>query len=182
MINSKDISLIILLAVLGFILTAVLNQIAGLITGISGINFLFVISLAIWSSFSSLIYEGRRWRFFFQFTLFSILTTPTSLGGVPFDFISRMPQILAAFLGDIGINSCYNVFKKNQKLEIWAIITTTVFWTAMPYIGILLMPLYASEAAINNFIKIVLTLSPIIIIESIIGGYLGYKIYKRIKC
>ena len=169
------------MAVVGFVITVVINQVAGLITGISGINFLFVITLAIWSSFSSLIYEGRRWRFFFQFALFSVLTTPTSLGGVPFDFISRMPQIFVAFLGDIGINSCYNEFKKSDKLKIWAVSTTTVFWLAMPYISILLMPLFASEETINNFIKIVLVLSPIIIIESIIGGYLGYKIYKRVK-
>lgn len=181
MINSKDICLIILLAVLGFILTAVVNQIAGLITGISGINFLFVISLAIWSSFSSLIYEGRRWRFFLQFALFSILTTPTSLGGVPFDFISRVPQIFVAFLGDVGINSCYNFFKIRDKLKSWAVITTLVFWIAMPYISIILMPLYASKEIINNFIQIVLVLSPIIMIESSFGGYLGYKIYQRIK-
>lgn len=181
MIKTKDLSLIIIMAVVGFVSAVSFNQLAGLITGIAGANFLFVISLAIQTSFSTLMYEGRRWRFFIQFSIFSLLTVPTSLGGTPFDLINRIPQIFTAFLADIGINSIYGIFKKKNQLKAWAISTTLAFWLAMPFIGILTMPLYLPSEAVTNFIQIVVILLPVIIVESSFGGYLGYKIYKRVK-
>ena len=83
MLNTKDLSLIIILAVVGFVMTLLVAQTATLLTGIPGANYSLTIVLAIVTGFSLLIYEGnegRRWRFFAQTVLFAILIMPTRLG------------------------------------------------------------------------------------------------------
>ena len=169
------------MAVLGLTSTLLVGQIARMITGIPGINYVFTIVLAIETGFSMLMYEGRRWRFFAQMVLFVILTTPTQLGGPPFDILARLNTIINAFVCDLAVNSIYKNFEKRQKLTLWVIIATTTFWVLNPFISTLVKPLFFPPEYVTTFIAAVLTLLPVIIVESIAGGYLGYKIYSRVK-
>ena len=34
---------------------------------------------------------------------------------------------------------------------------------------------------VEKFVEVILLLSPVIIVESIAGGYIGYKIFERVK-
>ena len=57
MINSKEIALIIIMAVSGFVLATFLSQVTKMITGIPGSNYLCCIFLAIYTSFSLLLHD-----------------------------------------------------------------------------------------------------------------------------
>jgi hypothetical protein len=119
--SSKDICYIILMAVLGVVSTALIVQMAGLISGIRGSNYVFTIILAVQTTISFLLFEGRRWRFFVQFSIFTLLIIPTHLGGVPFAVESRIHFIITALVADLIINSFYDKFRKRVKLKWWSI-------------------------------------------------------------
>ncbi|MCW4015321.1 MAG: hypothetical protein NWF06_03040 [Candidatus Bathyarchaeota archaeon] len=153
-----------------------------MITGIPGSNYIFIILLTIQTSFSFLIYEGRRWNVFVQNTLFTLLIVPTSFGGPSFNALAKLNFIIAPFFCDIIFNSFYGAFKKRNKLLWWALISTVGFWVLTPFIGTLLIkPLTYPPEYVAKLIEVILLLLPLIIIESIAGGYLGHKIYVRIK-
>ncbi|MCW4021538.1 MAG: hypothetical protein ACOWW1_01380 [archaeon] len=147
-------------------------------TGIAGASFLFTILLAIPISFSVLIYEGRRWRIFIQLTLFTLLAMPTTIGGTPFNPTPRLSSLATAFLIDVIINSLYGFFKQHNKLLGWTIITSTLYWIMTPFLKIGVSSIFYTPEFVESFSNVVLFLLPIIITEAIIGGYIGYKIYK----
>jgi hypothetical protein len=179
--SSKDITSIIVLAVLGLVSTGLIGQMAGLISGIRGANYVFTIIFAIQTSLSFLIYEGRRWRFFLQFTIFTLLIIPTYLGGPPFSVQSKIHFIIAAFIADILLNSVYNMSRKRNMLKLWSVLGAVMLWMMIPFLSLLIRPLFYSPEAVSLFADIVLLLLPVIIIESIVGGYLGYRIYQRVS-
>src|SRR3989304_3497970 len=179
--SSKDIACIIFLAVLGLVSTALVVQMAGLISGIPGANYVFTIVLAVQTSFSFLAYEGRRWRFFVQFSLFTFMVIPTYLGGPPFDVPGRIHFFITGFLADLVINSFYETFKKREKLDWWSVSGALLFWVMLPFSALLIRPLFYSPEAVALFANVVLLLLPVIIAESIAGGYLGYRIYLRVR-
>lgn len=177
--STKDLTLIIVLAALGFVSTALIVQTAGLITGIPGINFVFTIFLAIQTSFALLYYQGRRWRFFVQMAIFYILIIPTYLGGTPFNILGKTHFLITAFITDVTINTFYRYFNKKQRLQLYSCITALLFWTIQPFVGIpLAFALYAPEYGIRLF-SVVVVLLPLIIAEATAGGFIGYKIYRR---
>ena len=178
--STKDLASIVIMAVLGFVSTALVAQMAGLITGIPGANYIFTIILAIVTSFSFLLYEGRRWRFFVQMAIFGLLVTPTYLGGPPFQPI-KVNFAITAVIADAVVNSYYATFSKREKLKWWAILSALVYWTMLPFIGSLLNPLFFPPEYVRLFINAVLFLTPVIVVEAIAGGYLGYRIYCRVK-
>ena len=96
--NSRDLALVIILAVVSFIYTIFVGQLGNLITGIQGFNYLFIVGHAIFISFGFLMYEGRRWRLLLQGVLAALLTLTTYLSGAPFDVLSKMPMIATSFL------------------------------------------------------------------------------------
>jgi len=179
-ISCRELSLIICLAVLGLIVSASIVQIATL-TGIPGASYLFTILLSLLTSFSLLIYEGQRFRFFFQITLFTFLIVPTPIGGVPFDLFSKIQMIANAFFVDIIFNSVYGFFRKKDKLLSWAIMGALVYWTLNPFFGLLIKPLFFSPQFAFRILDVLYWILPVIILESIAGGYLGYKTFMRIK-
>lgn len=182
MLESRELGQIIMLAVLGFVSTVFVGQVATMISGIPGANYLLVIIYAIQTSFALLLYEGRRWRFFAQTTLFTLLIIPTYIGGVPFDLLSKINLVVNSFLCDLLFNSVYGAFKKQNNVVWWTSLATVVFWSLNPLFGVLIksLLLFPSEFMMR-FIGILPFLFPVIIIESITGGYLGYKIYERTK-
>jgi hypothetical protein len=179
--SSRDIALIISISVMSFVYAAFVSQLGNLITGIVGFNYLFTLGHAILISVAILLYEGRRWRFLFQSVLVALLFIPTYQAGTPFDVLARIPIIINTFLGDLVFNSLYSFFRKLNQLKLWAILTVTTFWICSPFLFMLNLYLFYPPERLIPFWNTLLLMLPVIIIESIIGGYLGYNIYERVK-
>jgi hypothetical protein len=179
--NSKDIALIITLAVTGFVYTALVFQIGFLFSGIPGSNYLFVIGQAIWNSIAFLLFEGKRWRLLFTITLFGLLTMPTSAMGAPFNILPRIPLILNALQLDIIMNTVYPFFKRKNKLMWAAIVFSLENFIIDGILRLATYPVFYSPEYASTFVGIFLMMLPVIIIESAAGGYLGFKIYDIIS-
>lgn len=179
--NSKDIALIITLAVTGFVYTALVFQIGFLFSGIPGSNYLFVIGQAIWNSIAFLLFEGKRWRLLFTITLFGLLTMPTSAMGTPFNILPRIPLILNALQLDIIMNTVYPFFKRKNKLMWAAIVFSLENFIIDGILRLATYPVFYSPEYASTFVGIFLMMLPVIIIESAAGGYLGFKIYDIIS-
>ena len=178
--ESRDIALVIILAVTSFIYTVFLGQLGNLFTGILGFNYLFIIGHAIIISFSFLIYEGRRWRFLLQSMIVALLTLPTFQSGAPFDLLARAPMIIGSFFADATFNSLYPYFCLRNKVVLWAILVPVAFLLITPLtMAANLFLFYTSEAFIL-YVNVFLLLLPVTMTEAIIGGFVGYKIFKRI--
>ena len=179
--NSRDVAIVILLSVGGFGYTALIGQIGLLLTGIPGVNYFFTAGHAIFVSTGFLLFEGRKWRFFLQATLFSILTLPTYLMGTPYDILTRLPLILTGFQADLLFNSLYKTFERRKKIGIWAILCSIEFFIIDPFLRILTYPLFLPQQYTSTFTIVTLLLQPIIIAEAVAGGYMGFKIYQRVR-
>ncbi len=179
--SSRDIALVIVTAVVVFIFTFLIFQNATIITGIVGSNYIFTFGMALFVSLTFLLFEGRRWRFFVHNLLVAILTFPTTLGGPPYDIFPRLVLILAGFPADLILNSIYNLFKKDDKLVFWSILSALFFFLVLPFLQIQFFPLFLSQQVVEAFTNIVIIMLPWIIGGSIIGGFFGYKIYSRIS-
>ena len=178
--NSKDLTLVILTAVVVFVFAVSFFQIAGLLTGILGANYIFTIGMALFVSLIFLLFEGRRWRFFLHNTIVALLTLPLNFGGPPYDVFPRLVVIFTGFVADLIINSVYKFFKRSDKLVGWSILSGTGFFLLLPLFQILFFPLFFPAAFIETFTNLVILMLPWIIGGGIAGGYLGFNIYKRI--
>jgi hypothetical protein len=178
--SSKDLALIIILASTSFVYSILLVQLPNLITGIVGLNYFFIFGHGIIISLSFLIYNGKRWRFALQSTLLSLLLIPTFAMGTPFDVLARMPMLLAGLLEDLIFNSFHQVFKTNNKLMWWGIFVALFGVSLNLALTFLNMHLFYSPEALSSFVSVVTLLSPVIILESAIGGYIGYKVFERV--
>ena len=179
--SSKDISLIIFLAVVSFIYSLSIGQLGNLITGIIGLNYLFIAGHGIFISFGLLMYEGRRWRLFLQGAIVGLLFIPTFAAGTPFDVIARVPVFVGNFFADAILNSIYNRFKKSDKLMWWGMLGAMTAILLLPFFTIINMYLFYPPQLLESFVYVVTLLFPVILIESAFGGYIGFKIYCRIK-
>ncbi len=179
--NSRDLALVVLIAVVNVVSVYLVGQMAWLFSGIPGSNMIFVINGAIYNSVALLMYEGRRWRFLLQQLIFVILIIPTYLVGTPFDIIPRIPIIVNAIHADILFMSLYGIFKKRSQLKLWIIICIVEFFLVNPLlVGIAFTYRFPPEF-VATFIKVVLLLLPVSITESVIGALIGYKIYQRTR-
>lgn len=169
------------MSAIGFVCALFILQMAGLLSGILGANYLCTIFLAMINTVSLLLFEGRRWRFFVQFSLFTLLIIPTYLGGVPFFVQGRIHFIIVAFFADLVINSFYKKAIEHGKLMWWSILGSLFFWLIFPFFSLLVRPLFYSFEAMVLFANVVLLMLPVIIVQSLAGGYLGYKIYQRVR-
>jgi hypothetical protein len=179
--SSKDLALIIMFSVLNFVYTALIGQLAWLLTGIQGTNLLLIIGGVIINSFALLYFQGRRWRFAMYQILFAILVIPTYLLGVPFDIVARTPIVIVGVLSDIIFNSFYGFFKKHNRLMWWVIIDLLAFFLMTPFTSILVFSFIYAPTFVSGFINTVVPLIPVVIIESIIGAVIGYRIHLRVQ-
>lgn len=178
--GSKDLSLVAILAALISLTAASIGQLGYVITGLRGTNSIFTILFAIQISFSLLMYQGRRWRFFLQMTIFTVIITPTNYGGAPYDFFGKMYFVFAAFLTDFVSSIFYQSLKQKSKLKLYAIFVGLLFFTLEIIISVAItITFYTSQAA--GLIFVFTVLMPIITVEAIAGSYLGYKIYRKIN-
>jgi hypothetical protein len=178
--NSKDVASVIFMAVLGVVSTALVVQMATLISGIQGANYVFTIIMAVQTSFSLLLYEGRRWRLLAQNAILTLLIMPLYLGGPPFS-VTKIQLIATAFVVDLLFNSFYKTFRNSSKLKLWSVLCTLVFYLIMPFFSLLIRTLFYSPEAVALYVNVILLLSPVIIIESAVGGYIGHQIYLRLR-
>lgn len=179
--SSRDIALVIITAVVVFVFSVSVFQIPRLLTGIGALGYVTTVGMAFLISLTFLLFEGKRWRFFAHNTLVVILSLPTSFIGVPFDIFPRLVSILAGLPADIILNSFYQKFSDSNKLVWWSILACLEFFLVLPILQLLLFPLYFPPLFMETFSNILLLMSPWIIGGAIAGGYLGYKVYQRIK-
>lgn len=179
--ESRDIALAILFAVVNVASIYLVGQMAWLFSGLPGSNMAFVITGAIINSVALLMYEGRRWRFLLQQTIFVILIIPTYLVGTPFSILPRIPSIINSIHADILFMTIYVGFKKRSQLRLWVIICIVEFFLVNPLLtGIAFSYLFPPEF-VETFITVVILLLPVSITESVIGALIGYRIYQRTK-
>ena len=103
--KSRDLTLVILSAVVVFVFAVFFFQMAGLMTGILGANYMFTIGMALLVSLIFLLFEGRRWRFFFHNMLVALLSLPLNFGGPPYDVFPRLVIIFTGFIADLILNT-----------------------------------------------------------------------------
>lgn len=178
--SSRDVALVIITAVLVFVLTVLIFQLATMITGVQGTSFIFTFAFATFISLTFLLFEGRRWRFFCHNALYALLSLPTSTGGIPYDIFPRLVIILAGFPMDLILNSFYNYFESRNRLIWWSILAGLVPFLIIPSMQILIFPIYFSANYVTAYTNTVMLMSPFLIGGGIIGGYLGYKLYIRV--
>jgi hypothetical protein len=179
--KSSELTLIIVFAALGLAYTIIVAQMGYLITGIQGANFLFIIGYVIFISSQFLLFKGKKWRYFVSTVLFVLLITPTNFAGAPFDIIARIPIIISAFFADLLFNSVYGFFERHNKLLCWTILLSVEYNVVTPVLSILFYNFFYPPEFVQKFTSAVFFMFPVIIIESIVGGYFGYKIYNRIE-
>jgi len=172
---------VILLAVVSFIYTQFIGQLGNVITGIQGFNYFFIVGHMIFISFGFLMYGGRRWRLLLQGTLAALLTLTTFLSGVPFDIVSKIPMILTSFFGDVIFNSFYSRFENQNRLKWLALLVVIGYMLMLPVFVSLNMFLFYLPQALNSYTSVYVLLFPVTLIETIIGGFFGYQIFKRVK-
>jgi hypothetical protein len=179
--NTKDLAFIIIFAVLGLVYSVFIVQMVNLISGVPGTTYFFLVGFAIFISCQLLLFEGRRWMFFVSTALFMILIIPIPFGGKSYDILARVPLLISGFTGDIIFNGAYNFFKKRNKLLCLTILFSIQYHTLNSFYAITLYYLFYPEAAFVAFLNTALVMMPVIIIESIAGGYIGYKVYQRVR-
>ena len=181
MIGSRDLALIIVFAVLNLIFMFLIGEVPELITGIPGISYAFSIVYSIILTVSWLMYEGRRWRIVAQSLLFSLL----ALLFIP---IWTRPAVMATtingFIVDVVFNNFYGFFKQKNKHLWWAILSQVYYWSthSMWFVFFASLFFYPFELIMEQwFLPIMPMMLPIMIVEGIAGGYIGYKIYRRVE-
>jgi len=114
-------------------------------------------------------------------TLFALLSLPTNLGGAPFDLTFRLPIIVTGLIADIVVNSFYEMAKKQDKLKLWITLGNAFRWGIDPFLGLVIFNFYLSIDIIALYLRFYVLLTPLVIAEGAATGYIGYKIYNRVK-
>ncbi|MFX1517948.1 MAG: hypothetical protein ACFFC6_16730 [Promethearchaeota archaeon] len=178
--DRKDLTLVIMFAVINFVFAALIGQVPRLITNIPGIGYIFNIFYSITITVALLFYKGRRWRFLMQAILFGFLTL--FLAATPVALIGKISLILNALVLDVVFNSFYNYFSKRNKLLWWVILGQVYYWfTDSFWLVLVNLMFYPWEGVIATWYIVMPFILPIMVIEAIAGGYIGYQIYQRVK-
>ena len=177
---SRDITLVIMFAVLTFLFRFLIGRFVGLIA-IPGFAYVLSIFFSIIHSVAFLMYKGRRWRIFSQAVISSLLYII---------FINpafrpvEMATLTNMFIVDVVFNSFYRSFERKNKL-FWLTILFQIYYWATHSIWLLIYSValfYDFEPFFNNwFVPTMSVMLPIMVMEGLVGGYTGYQIYKRVK-
>ena len=179
--SSRDVALIITFAVLSFINFAVLLQTFSLLTGIPGIGYGVDLIGAIIATVGFLLFKGKRWRISVLGLLIYFLSLSLYFGGDSFNVITRIPIILKMFITDVVFNSFFRYFEKRNKLIWLAIGQSVYFFMTSPFISILFFSLFVPFEELTPLFNLVIFMLPLILGVSLAGGYIGYKILKRLE-
>lgn len=183
LVNSKDLALTLVFAVLNFVFLVLIAQVPYLITGLPGVGYVFNIFYNIIFSFSLLYYEGKRWLFLLQNVIFQLLSLVLPGTFAPTFLVAKIPFLINVIVLDIVFNSLYDFFRKNNNLVWWSILGQVYFWTIQPFLVLLFLSLFNFIEGVSTawFIPIMSIMLPIMIIEAIVGGYIGFRIYDRFE-
>ena len=179
--SSRDVALIIAFAVLSFINFAVVLQTFSLLTGIPGIGYGVDLIGAIIATVGFLLFEGKRWRISVLGLLVYFLSLSLYFGVGSFNVITRIPIFLKMFITDIVFNSFYGYFERRNKMIWLAIGQSVYFFMTSPFISILFFSLFVPFETLTPLLNLVIFMLPLILGVSLTGGYIGYKIYKRLE-
>jgi hypothetical protein len=169
------------LAVLTFINFAVVLQTFTLLTGIQGIGYGVDLIGAIIATVGFLLFRGKRWRISLLGLLIYFLSLSLIFGGGSFNVITRIPIILKMFIIDVVFNSFYGYFENRNKLIWLAIGQSVYFFMSSSFISILFFSLFVPFETLIPLLNLVILMLPLILGVSLTGGYIGYKIYKRLE-
>jgi hypothetical protein len=130
-----------------------------------------------------LYYKGKRWLFLLQGLIFQLLTQVIPSSFAPAILVAKIPFLINMFILDVVFNSLYGVFRKNNNLVWWAILGQVYFWTTQPFLILLFYSLFIFIEGISIawFIPIMSIMLPIMILEAIIRGNIGFRIYQQLK-
>jgi hypothetical protein len=183
--SSRDISLIITFSAFTLVFGVLIGRVPDLITGIAGIGYVFTIVYSISQSVLWSLFEGRRWRILVKVLLVRLISLLLfTSGSLSYVIPPTLATILNSAIIDIFFNSFYSHFKRKNKLFWWIILAQLYFWSThtlwiLVFTSILYFPF---ESVIQYwFIPVALVMLPIMILEAIIGGSIGYKIYRRVE-
>jgi hypothetical protein len=179
--HTKDLTRAILLAVIVFVTHSWVGQIPYLVTGIPGIGYYLIIVHTILYGVAALLFQGRRWRMVFMTALMVVLTMPLHLGGPPYDIVTRLPILTSIFFYDLIFNSLYGMFRRKNQLALWAISGVTFHFVFGTLLDVPINFLFYGPEVVETIFNIVATFLPVIFVESIVGAYLGYLIYRRVE-
>jgi hypothetical protein len=183
--SSRDISLIITFSAFTLIFGVLIGRVPDLITGIAGIGYVFTIVYSISQSVLWSLFEGRRWRILVKVLIVRLISLFLfTSGNLSYSIPPTLATILNSAIIDVFFNSFYSYFKRKNKLFWWIILAQLYFWSThtlwiLVFTSILYFPF---ESVIQYwFIPVALVMLPIMILEAIIGGSIGYKIYRRVE-
>ena len=176
---SRDITLIMMFAVLIFVFRLLIDRGVGMIN-IPGFAYILSIFFSIVYSLFFLMCKGRRWRLFFQAllsTLLYIIFINTAFHP------TEMATLLNLFIVDVVFNSLYGPFERKNKL-LWLTILFQVYYWATYSLWLLVfysVLFYPFEAFLKNWFIPTMSIIPVLIVEGLAGGFIGYQIYRRVK-
>lgn len=184
-ISSREIGLIIVFAVILVVFRFLIGRIVSMIQippfGTST-GYLLSIFYSMIHSLAFLTYKGKRWTLFSQAListlLYLVFVNPT-LQAV------EMATVTNLFIVDVVFNTFYGSFEKKKKLLWLVIIFQVYYWIThstwvLFYLSIF-FPYTFQGLIIYWFIPIMSILIPIMVIEGLVGGFTGYKIFKRVE-
>lgn len=181
--SSRDIAYVVMFAALSVVnLATIIQFFSQFFIVIPGIGYAVDVLGPIFGGVAFLLYRGKRWRILVQGILIALLTLPLYLGPVPpGDIIFRIPIIIKALLVDLIFNSFYASFERKNKLYHLTILQLLFFFSVGPFIDMLFSSLFIPFELLWLTYYYVILMLPLIIVLTIIGGSIGYKIYKRLE-
>jgi hypothetical protein len=182
-ISSRDVTLVIVFAAIVTVFRFLIGQFVGMMSMITFPGFVYTLSIfySIVQSASFLLFRGRRWRFFslglLSTLLFLIFVSPIFRP-------NEWTILLNFFIVDVVFNSFYGSFEQKNRLLWLTIIFQLYYWIAYAFWilffnAALFHPF--EQFLANWFIPVMSVSLPVMIVEAIAGGYLGYKIYRRVE-
>jgi hypothetical protein len=183
--SSRDVALIIMFSAFNVVFQLLIGQVPDLITGIPGATYIFTIVYSISQTVFWLLIGGRRWRIVTKSLLVRLISFfLVSSGELSVTLPATLATILNSTIIDVVFNSYYESFRQKNKLLWWAILSQLFFWSThtiwiLVFSSLLFYPI---EGVLQYwFIPVALVMLPVMIVESIAGGYIGYKIYRRVE-
>ena len=179
--SSKDVSLIIIFASLGLAFQATIKELPQLMTGIPGIGYILSIGNVIIINTAFLMFEGKRWRFAFFGALYTLLISVVFALVGSNVVLRSLPMVIGIVIQDIIYNSFYNYFAEQNRLKWLSIIIGVQGLFTDVLLRIIVFTPFFSSSIVAAFINTTLVMSPILLFNSVVGGYLAYFIYKRTR-
>jgi hypothetical protein len=147
---------------------------------IPGLAYILSIFFSIIYSLFFLMCEGRRWRLFSQ----ALLSTLLYIAFINSVFHpTEMATLLNLLIADVLFNSLYGAFERKNKLLWLTLLFQVYFWATYPLWLLVFysVQFYTFEAFLMNWFIPTLSITPLLIVEGLTGGFIAYQIYRRVK-